>query len=82
MGVIIKEHQLNITTESKIIYFNLPKFFCDNLKHEADFIIKDNDILAEHTTKTILLNYCPNTNMKQYPWTQKTVKKMNHTNFL
>ena len=80
MGVIIKENKLNITTESKIIYFGLPKIFGDNLKHETDFVIKDNDFLAEHTTKTLLVNYCPNTNMKQYPWTQKTVKQMNHKN--
>ena len=69
MGVIIKENKLNITTESKIIYCGLPKTFGDNLKHETDFVIKDNDFLAEHTTKTLLVNYCPNTNMKQYSLT-------------
>ena len=51
MGVIIKETNFVIITESKTINFDLPKDSGNNLKHEIDFIKKPNEILVEHTLK-------------------------------
>ena len=47
------DKKLAITTEPKIICFDLPKDAYKNLKPETDSIgiIKHNRILAKHTTK-------------------------------
>ena len=42
----------------------MPEKGDSNLKHEIDFSIKHNEILGEHTKKTRLANYCPNTSME------------------
>ena len=39
--------------------FDLSKRIDNNLKHEIYFIIKQNEVLAEHTVKERLDNYCP-----------------------
>ena len=49
MGGIIKNNKLVVLVEPKTIHFYLPKVFRNNLKHEIDFIIKQNDFLAEQT---------------------------------
>ena len=51
MGVVIKENKLVIIREPKTNHFDLLKDVNTNLKHEINFIIKDNKFLAEHTTK-------------------------------
>ena len=51
MGVVIKENKLVIIREPKTNNFDLLKDVNTNLKHEINFIIKDNKFLAEHTTK-------------------------------
>lgn len=51
MGVVIKENKLVIIREPKNNHFDLLKDVNTNLKHEINFIIKDNKFLAEHTTK-------------------------------
>ena len=53
MGVYTNDKKLAITTEPKIICFDLPKDACKNLKPENDSIsiIKHNRILAKHATK-------------------------------
>ena len=68
--------------ERKTICFGLPKKFDKNLKHEIDFIIKNNELLAENAINTRLVNYCPNICMIAMFETQQTVKQMNHTNLL
>lgn len=40
--MMIKENKLVIITESKVIYFDLPKKTDKNLNHEIDFIITHN----------------------------------------
>ena len=42
----------------------MPEKGDSNLKHEIDFSVKHNEILGEHTKKTRLANYCPNTSME------------------
>ena len=45
--------------------FYWPKDVHENLKHETEFIIKSNELLAENTVKkTRLKNYCPNISME------------------
>ena len=51
MGVIIKDSNLVIIKESKIILFNLPKDADNSLKYETGFIIKHNKFLAKHIIK-------------------------------
>ena len=60
IGVITKDNKLVIKTQSKTIYFDLSKG-ASNLDHEVSFIIKHHEYLAEHTIRTMLVNYCPNT---------------------
>ena len=47
--VIIKDNKLLMITERKTIHFELTKDVGNNLNREIDYIIKDNDYLAEHT---------------------------------
>ena len=56
--------KLVIIAEPKTVHFNLSKKVGNNLKQEIYFIIKHNEILAEHTIKTRLVDYCPNISMK------------------
>ena len=49
--VHINDNKLLIITEPKTIYFDLTQDVVNNLKHEIDFIIKQNDFLADHTIK-------------------------------
>ena len=51
MGVHIDSNKLVIITEPKAIHFDLSKDVDNNLKHEIDFIIKHNELLAEHAIK-------------------------------
>ena len=52
MGAHIGDSKLVITTEPKTIHFDLPKDVDKNLKYEIDFIIKHNELLAEHSIKS------------------------------
>ena len=45
------DNKLVITTKPKTFYFNFCKYARINLKHESYFIIKYNELLAEHTAK-------------------------------
>ena len=45
---------LLIITESKAIYFDLPQDVVTNLMKETDYMIKQNECLAEHTIKNEL----------------------------
>ena len=49
--VINKDNKLVVIAKPKIIHFNLPKDFRNNLKNEIDFIIKHNKYLAGQTIK-------------------------------
>ena len=42
------DNKIIITTEAKTFYFYLPKYVDNDLKHEINFIIKLNELLAEH----------------------------------
>ena len=62
--VIMRDNKLILTTEPKTICLDLPEYAGINLKHEIDSIIKRNKLLADHTIKTILINYYPNIRME------------------
>ena len=51
MGVYIDENKLEIITVPKTIYFSLSKYANSSLKHEIDYITKNNDCLVQHTIK-------------------------------
>ena len=53
-----------LTAEPKTFDFDLPKGVGINLKHQIYFIIKHNDLLAEHQQKARLGNYCANMSME------------------
>ena len=55
------DNKLVITTEPKTIHFDLSKNVDNNLKYQIHFIMKYNDLLAEHTK---LVNYCPDISME------------------
>ena len=61
MGVRVEDKKLAITVEPKTIQIDLPKDVGNILKHEIDFIIKQNEFLAEHLIKNevsrLLLKY-------------------------
>ena len=63
-GVHIEGNQIIATTGRTTFHFVLPKDFGINLKHETYSIINHNEVLAKHTIKTRLDNYCPNISMK------------------
>ena len=44
----IEDNKLVIITETKTVHFDLSEDVDNNLKYEIDFIIKDNQTLAEH----------------------------------
>ena len=48
MRKYINDNNLVIITETKAIRFDLTKEIDNSLKHEIDFIIKHNRVLAEH----------------------------------
>ena len=54
MGVHSNKNKLLIITEPKTIYFDLPQYVVTNLMQETDYIIKQNECLAEHTIKNEL----------------------------
>ena len=60
MGGIIKDKIIIIIEVDKINHLDLPKDFPNKLKHEIDFIMKQNTFSAVHTTKKNLFDYFPN----------------------
>ena len=50
---------MNVIKDLKTFYFyfDLPKRVDENLKHEIEFIIKNNESFAENKIKTRLNNY-------------------------
>ena len=54
MGVHSHKNKLLIITEPKTIYFDLPQDVITNLMQETDYMIKQNECLAEHTIKNEL----------------------------
>ena len=79
MGVIIKD-KLIIISEPNAIQFDWPKDLCNDLKHEIDFIIKQNEFLTENTIKIkdswLLSKYKHGNDIHRK---QKTVKWIKHT---
>ena len=51
MRVHIENNKFVITTEPKIIHFDLAKDFDTNFKHEIDSTIKHNEFLTEDTKR-------------------------------
>ena len=51
MRVCIRDNKVVITTEPEIIHFYLSKIIGKNLLHEINFVIKQNEFLADHTIK-------------------------------
>ena len=49
-----------VIRDPKTFWFNfdLPKYDDENWKHKIEFIIKNNESLAENEVKTRLKNYC------------------------
>ena len=45
------EDKTLVIPEPKSIYFDLSKYVDKNLKYEIDFVMKRNELLAEHTIK-------------------------------
>ena len=54
MGVHSNKNKLLIITKPKTIYFDLPQDVVTNLMQETDYMIKQNECLAEHTIKNEL----------------------------
>ena len=54
MGVHSHKNKLLIITEPKTIYFDLPQDVVTTLMKETDYMIKQNERLAEHTIKNEL----------------------------
>ena len=52
MGVCIDDNKPVMITEPKTICFNVPKDVGNNLNHGTDSIIKHNEFLTEHKTKS------------------------------
>ena len=52
MGLHSSSNKLVIITEPKSFHFDFPKHGGKSLKHETDSTIKQNEFLAEHTTKS------------------------------
>ena len=81
MRVHIGDNKLVIMIEPKTFHFDLPKDVDNNLKHETDFIMKQNECSTGHKTKKwdrqLLFKYMQ---WEQYSWTQKTVKLVDSTN--
>ena len=50
----IEDNKLVIITETKTVHFDLSEDVDNNLKYEIDFIIKDNQTLAEHIINFII----------------------------
>ena len=48
MGAHTEYIKLIITTEPKTFCFDLPKDFDNILEHKIDFIMRHNELLAEH----------------------------------
>ena len=63
-GMHVEDNKLVIITKPKTIHFDLSKDVDNSLKYETDFIIKHIKLLAEHTIKTKLANYCSNISME------------------
>ena len=82
MGVHIENNKLVTTAEPKTIHFNLSKNAVNNLKHEIDLFIKRKELLAEHTIKKRLDNYCPHISMEMIFMNREKVNSMKHTNLL
>ena len=57
--IIIMEENLIVTRDPNNFCFNFdwPKDFDENLKHDIELIIKNNESLAENKIKTRLNNY-------------------------
>ena len=51
MEIYTDSNEFVIITEPKTIHFDLSKAVDNNLKYETVFIIKHNELLAEHTIK-------------------------------
>ena len=51
MGAHIGDNKLVVTIGHKTFHFDLPKHVEKNLKHEINSIMKNNELLAEHTIK-------------------------------
>ena len=51
----IDDNKHVLIPEPKPSHFDLPKDVDNNLKHEANSIIKHNEFLAEHTIRTMIL---------------------------
>ena len=64
MGVINNDKKLVIITETKTIHSDLTKDVSNNLTHEIDFILKHNQVLAEHTIKNKFVDFCSNISME------------------
>ena len=61
MGAYDDGDKFVIIAVPNTIHFDLPKRIDTNMKHEIDYIIKDNEYLAVHKiTKPKLVNYYPN----------------------
>ena len=58
-SLIIEKNMVVIRDPKKFCFnFDWPKNFDENLKYEAEFIIKSNEFLAKNKTKKRLNNCC------------------------
>ena len=64
MRVHFGNNKLVITTVPITFCFDLRKAVDNSSKNEIDSIIKHDELLAEHTIKNEIDNYCPNISMK------------------
>ena len=64
MRVHIGENKPVTTIEPKNVHFDLPQDVDNNLKHETDSIIKQNEFSAGHKIKNEIDNYCSNISME------------------
>ena len=55
----IGDNKVPITTQKKVIHFDLLNNVGNNLNHEIDFIKTHNELLAKHTTKNEILQLLP-----------------------
>ena len=51
MAMIINDNKLALITEQKTFHFDLPKRVENSVNFGIDFIIKHNEVFAEHVIK-------------------------------
>ena len=81
--IIRMEEKMIMIRNPETFYFDFgwPKHVDENLKHKTEFIIQNNESLAENKQKTRLTYYCPNISMKTIFMNTENSKRNEPHNF-